>query len=197
MFTGIIRELGTVTRIERSKGLVRLTVFAPKTASRLEPLDSIAVNGVCVTAVQVSRGAMTFELIPETQRLTTLGRLRPGARVHVEPALTMSDRLNGHILLGHVDGVGAIVSRRRQPGELVLEIRVPPTLRRFLVPKGPIAVDGVSLTVGQSLRRSTFTIHLIPETLRHTTFESRRHGEAVNLEVDYLAKLIHQFAMSR
>ena len=197
MFTGIIRELGTVTRIERSKDLVRVAVFAPKSAARAEPLDSIAVNGVCVTAVQVSRGAMTFELIPETQRLTTLGALSSGARVHVEPSLALSDRLNGHILLGHVDGIGSIVTRRQLGGELILEIRTPPTLRRFLVPKGPIAVDGVSLTVGQALRRSTFTIHLIPETLRYTTLGSRRRGEPVNLEVDYLAKLLHQFLKTR
>ena len=197
MFTGIIRELGTVTRIERSKDLVRLTVFAPRTAARVGPLESIAVNGVCVSVVQVSRGAMTFELIPETRRLTTLGTLTPGVRVHMEPSLAMSDRLNGHILLGHVDGVGSVVTRRQFQGELVLEIRAPTALRRFLVPKGPIAVDGVSLTLGQAVRRSTFTIHLIPETLRQTTLGSRRRGQPVNLEVDYLAKLILQFAVPR
>ena len=196
MFAGIIRELGTVSRVERSKGLTHLSIYAPKTTARVERLESVAVNGVCLSVVDLSRQAMVFEMIPETQRLTTLGNLRSGDRVHVEPSLSLSDRLGGHILFGHVDGLGTVVKRRQLAGELVLEIRIPPQLRTFLVPKGPVAVDGVSLTVGARLTTSTFSIHLIPETLRQTTLRSRLVGERVNVELDYLAKLVSQLVRS-
>ena len=197
MFTGIIRELGTVTRNERRNGVVRLTVQAPKTAAKIAPLESIAVNGVCLSAVRVERGAMAFEVIPETLRLTALAGLRPGARVHVEPSLTLLDRIGGQLLLGHIDGVGRLIRRTPRSGELALEIQIAPTLRRFLVPKGPIAVDGVSLTMGERLGRSSFTVHLIPETMRQTTLGDRPVGSTVNLELDYLTKLIWQFTRSR
>lgn len=197
MFTGIVRELGTVMRVERPDGLARLSVHAPQTASRVGRLESVAVNGVCLSVVDVRRHAMVFEVIPETQRLTTLGSLRSGARVHLEPSLSVTDRLHGHILFGHVDGVGTVVRRRERPGELVVEIRAAPQLRRFLVAKGPVAVDGVSLTVGHSPTASTFTVHLIPETLRQTTLGLRAAGDRVNIELDYLAKLVHQFLSHR
>ena len=193
MFTGIVQEIGTVTRIERRDGLTRLSIQAPKTASRLARLESVAVSGVCLSAVSVGRGAVAFEVIEETRGLTTIGTWRPGERVNVEPSLSLTDRLGGHILLGHVDGVGTVVKRRQSRGELILEIRVPSVVRRFLVPKGPVAVDGVSLTVGGRLTASTFSIHLIPETLRQTTLRQVRPGDRVNVEADYLAKLVHQF----
>lgn len=197
MFTGIIRELGTVRRVEHAKGLMRLAIDAPATASRIQPLESVAVNGVCLSVVNVRRQTMTFEMIRETQRLTTLGALRSGDRVHVEPSLSLSDRLNGHILLGHVDGMGTIVKRRQLAGELVLEIRMGAGLRKLLVPKGPVAIDGVSLTVGSTLTHSTLAIYLIPETLRQTTLRSRMVGDRVNVELDYVAKLVWQFATGR
>ena len=124
MFTGIVRELGTVVRMERRNGLLRLGLSAPQTAARVQRLESVAVNGVCLSVVDVRGHTLTFELIRETQRLTTLGTLRSGDQVHVEPSLSLSDRLNGHILLGHVDGMGTVTKRRQLPGELVLEIRV-------------------------------------------------------------------------
>ena len=192
MFTGIIQELGTVWRVERSRGLSRLTVAAPAVAARVRILESVAVNGVCLTVVDVRRPAMTFELIGHTQRLTTLGALRRGERVHVEPSLSLSDRLSGHLVFGHVDGLGAVVKRRQHAGELVLELRVPEALRRLVVPKGPVAVDGVSLTVGDTPTRLTFTVHLIPETLRQTALRGRKVHDRVNVEVDYFAKLVAQ-----
>jgi len=193
MFTGIIRETGTILRVERANGVARLTVHAPKTASRVGRLESVAVHGVCLSVVDVRRQAMLFEVIPETLRLTTLGGVRSGARVHLEPSLSVTDRLGGQILFGHVDGLGTVVRRRQRAGELVLELRVPAALRKFLVAKGPVAVDGVSLTVGESPSASTFRVHLIPETLRQTTLGARAVGDRVNLELDYLAKLVHQF----
>ena len=197
MFTGIIRDIGTVARVERADGLVRLTVSAPNTAARVTPLESVAVNGVCLTVVGVRRGTMAFEVIPQTQQATAVGALRAGHRVNVEPSLSLSDRLGGQLLFGHVDGLGTVTRRRQQRGELVLEVRIGTALRRFLVPKGPVAVDGVSLTVGETLKGSTFTVHLIPETLRQTTLRSLAAGDRVNVEVDYFAKLVAQFLRSR
>ena len=166
MFTGIIQEVGTVAQVERSRGLACLTIAVPKIASCVERLDSVAINGVCLSVVAVRHGTICFEIIGETQRLTTLGTLRSGERVNVEPSLLVSDRLSGHVVFGHVDGVGTVASRRQLQGELVLTIRLASALRKSLVPKGPVAVDWVSLTVGRALGPSTFTVHLIPETLR-------------------------------
>jgi len=193
MFTGIIREIGTVARVERLRGVVRVTISAPKTAGRAQRLDSVAVNGVCLSVVAVRHDALRFDMIPETRTLTALGRLRRGDRVNLEPSLLVTDRLSGHLIFGHVDGTGVVAARRQHAGELVLTVRVAPVLRRLLVPKGPVTVDGVSVTVGRALTRSTFTIHLIPETLRQTTLGQRQAGEAVNLELDYFAKLTRQF----
>jgi len=197
MFTGIIQEVGTVASVGRSQGLMRLSIHAPKTASRVQQLESVAVNGVCLSVVNVRQGLLAFEVIPETQELTALGRLCRGDRVNLEPSLSVSDRLSGHIVFGHVDGAGTVIRRKQQSGELMLEVRVPLSLRRFIVPKGPLAVDGVSLTVGRRLGRSTFTIHLIPETLHQTTLAQRRVGDRVNVEIDYFAKLVQQFTQRR
>lgn len=197
MFTGIIQELGTVVGVKRSAGLVRLSISGPKTAARVARLESVAVNGVCLTAIHVTQHTMVFEVIQETQSGTTLGTLRSGGRVHLEPSLLVSDRLNGHLLFGHVDGLGTVVKRRELPSELVLTIRVAPTLRKYLVPKGPIAIDGVSLTVGALSPPSAFTIHLIPETLRQTTLHAKRLGDCVNIELDYFAKLMWQFLSTK
>ena len=197
MFTGIIQELGTVERVERSRGLLRLSVHAPKTASKVGRLESVAVSGVCLSVVDLRHGTMTFEVIRETQSLTTLGSLHRGDRVNLEPSLSVSDRLSGHFVFGHVDGIGTVAARRELDGEVRLDLRVPAALRRFLVAKGPVAVDGVSLTVGRVVRGSTVTVHLIPETMRQTTLGAVQAGTAVNVELDYFAKLLRQFQQSR
>ena len=193
MFTGLIQELGTVIRVQRSKGLIRLGLEAPKTAARVQRLDSVAVNGVCLSVVGCDERTMAFEVIQETARLTTLSTVRCGNRVNLELSLGMSDRLGGQILFGHVDGVGTIVQRRERPGGVALTVRLASSMRKFVVPKGPIAVDGVSLTVGEVLTSATFAVHLIPETLRQTTLRFLAVRDRVNLEVDYLAKLVWQF----
>jgi len=193
MFTGIIQELGTVVSAQKRDGLIRLAVEAPTTAAAAHAMDSIAVNGACLTLVRARDGVMEFDVIPETQRLTSLHGLRAGARVNLEPSLRVTDRLSGHLVFGHVDGLGTIAKRRQQAGELILEIRLPSSLGRFVVSKGPIAIDGVSLTVGHRHGTSSFTVHLIPETLRLTALGARRAGERVNIELDYFAKLIRQF----
>ncbi len=192
MFTGIVREIGAVAEAARAQGLMRLAVFAPKTAGAVTRLESVAVNGVCLSIVRVKAGVLEFELIPETVARTTLGRVKRGDRLNLEPSLSVTDRLNGHVMFGHIDGVGEVVQRRQRAAEFVLRIRVGRGLRRFLVEKGPIAVDGVSLTVGPRPASTAFAVHLIPETLRQTTLGGRRVGDRVNLEVDYLAKLVLQ-----
>ena len=197
MFTGIVQERGRVVHRQRAKGLVRLTVEAPRTAATVQRLESVAVNGVCLSVVAVGASALTFEVILETQQLTTIGQLQVGDPVNLEPSLSVSDRLGGHLLFGHIDAVGTVVSRRQRPGELVLEIRVAEALRKFLVPKGAVAVDGVSLTVGRVLTARTFTVHLIPETLRQTTLRDRLVDHRVNVEIDYFAKLVWQYVRGR
>jgi len=197
MFTGIIQELGTVARVQRSRGLLRLSVHAPKTASKVGRLESVAVNGVCLSVVALRQGTITFEVIRETQALTTLESLRPGDRVNLEPSLGVADRLSGHFVFGHVDGVATVAARRELDGEVRLDLRAPASLRKLLVAKGPVAVDGVSLTVGRVVRGSTFSIHLIPETMRQTTLGAQQVGSRVNVELDYVAKLLRQFTASR
>jgi len=197
MFTGIIRDIGTIEAMERADGIRRLRIHAPGFCRGVGVGESVAVNGVCLSAVQIRQGTMAFELIPETCRFTTLGGLRAGDRVNLEPSLTLSDRLNGHLVFGHVDGIGSIVRVRRQAGQLELTIRVGRELRRYLAPKSPLAVDGVSLTVGGRLSRTDCSVFLIPEALRKTTLGSRRVGERVNLEVDYVAKLVAQMVSQR
>lgn len=197
MFTGIIRELGTIVARERANGIHRLRVHAPALCRGVGVGESVAVNGVCLSAVQIRQGTMTFEIIPETCRFTTLGGLRAGDRVNLEPSLTLSDRLNGHLVFGHVDGVGTIVRLRRQAAQMELTIRVGRDLRRYLVPKSPLAVDGVSMTLGGRLSPTSCSVFLIPETLRKTTLGSRRVGDRVNVEIDYVAKLVAQMLSRR
>ncbi len=197
MFTGIVREIGTLARVKRISGLIRLTFSAPKTAAILEPMDSVAVNGVCLTVAASKESEFTVEMIPETQRRTSLPALRPGARVNLEPSMALTDRFGGHLVFGHVDDVGSVSRRRQVKGELILEIAIKKALRRFLVPKGPVTVDGVSLTVGAKLTAETFSVHLIPETLRRTTLAERIEKDRVNLEIDYFAKLFAQFHARR
>ncbi len=192
MFTGIVQELGTVVRVERRDAVDRLTVQASKVADGLQVGESVAVNGVCLSVVRQRQSDLVFEVIPETRRLTSLKTVAAGSRVNLERSLTLNDRLNGHLVLGHVDGVGRIVRRSHKASDVMLEIRVDRALRRFIVPKGPIAVDGISLTVGTKLTAASFHVFLIPDTIRKTTLGLRKTGDLVNIELDYFAKLITQ-----
>ena len=191
MFTGIVQEIGTVTRVKRAGGLATLTIAAPKISAGLGLGESVSVNGVCLSVVRAGRGALEFEMVPETRRVTTLGGVRAGSRVNLEPSLRLSDRLNGHVVLGHVDGTGRITQLQRRGEHIAMTLRVPGALDCDVVLKGPIAVDGVSLTVGR-LRGRAVTVFLIPETLRRTTLGLRAVGDAVNVEADYVAKLVRE-----
>lgn len=182
MFTGIVETAGRVRAARRTSKGVRLEVEGPW---KIPSGASVAVGGVCLTALE-GRG-LAFDVIPETLKRTTLGELRPGARVNLERALAAGARLDGHIVQGHVDGTGVVESLSRKGGEATLAVRVPPSLEDQIVPKGSIAVDGVSLTV-VDVKDGRFTVALIPTTLRRTTLGKLRKGDRVNLETDVLAK---------
>ena len=198
MFTGIVEELGTVEALEDQGDAVRLTVHGPLVTSDAARGDSISVNGCCLTVVTDTDTAtdgraevFTADVMHETLAKTSLGGLEPGARVNLERAVTPATRLGGHIVQGHVDGTGTVV--RRTPSEHweVVEISLPADLERYLVPKGSITVDGISLTV-VDVEPESFTVSLIPETLARTTLGFKQAGDLVNLEVDVIAKYVEK-----
>ena len=181
MFTGIVEQMGTV----ETAG-TRLAVTTPL-AAQLERGDSIAVNGVCLTAVEITPDHFEADVMEETLSRSALGALQEGDRVNLELALRVGDRLGGHFVQGHVDATGRILEIEQREHSRVLTIGAPPELMRFVVEKGSIAVDGVSLTVAEAGAKS-FAVSLIPETLERTTLGSAGEGDPVNLEVDMLAK---------
>jgi riboflavin synthase len=193
MFTGIVEELGTVTAVEHQGDAVRLTVAARTVLDDVSLGDSIAVNGCCLTvaALGEDRETWTADLMQETLDRTALGGLAPGQRVNLERAVRADQRLGGHLVQGHVDGVGTVTARTPSAHWEVVEISLPPALARYLVGQGSVTVDGVSLTV-VDVGPDRFTVSLIPETLARTTLGTRGVGEPVNLEVDILAKYVER-----
>jgi riboflavin synthase len=190
MFTGIVRELGKVERVEPTDDGLRLRVCAPETASAVDDGDSVSVSGVCLTAVAVEDGVIAFDVVQETLRRSTLGRLEDGAGVNVEPALRAGDPVGGHFVQGHVDGVGRV----RTVTPEGLEIEAEPEIMRYCVEKGSIAVEGVSLTIA-GLDETSFTVALVPHTREVTTLGRIAEGDELNLEVDMLAKYIEKLAV--
>jgi len=189
MFTGIVEELGTVEAVEQQSDAVRLTVRATTALEGTDLGDSIAVNGCCLTVAERTAVTWTADVMAETLAKTGLGSLATGDRVNLERAATVGSRLGGHLVQGHVDAVGHVV--RREPGEHwdVVTVSMPRELAPYLVDKGSITVDGVSLTVVEA-QRDGFTVSLIPETLRRTTLGFREPGDAVNLEADVIGKYV-------
>jgi riboflavin synthase len=187
MFTGLVEALGTVERVE-AEADGRALVLAAPFAAELAPGDSVAINGACLTVVAAGRTAR-FQAGPETLRRTNLGELRPGDRVNLERALRVGDRLGGHLVQGHVDGLGRVASRERQGEWEVVWFSAPAELAAQMVPKGSVAVDGVSLTL-VDVTDDGFSVALIPHTLEHTTLGFKRPGASVNLETDVLAKYV-------
>jgi riboflavin synthase len=196
LFTGIVEELGTVAAVEDQGDAIRLTIRATTVLEDAGLGDSIAVNGCCLTVAERDGDTWTADVMQETLDKTSLYGVRPGDRVNLERAVTATTRLGGHIVQGHVDAVGSVA--RRTPSEHweVVEIEMPPALGRYLVDKGSITVDGVSLTVVEA-RDDRFTVSLIPETLARTTLGSRQPGDRVNLEVDILAKHVEKLLAHR
>jgi riboflavin synthase len=196
MFTGIVEELGTVDRLEEQGDAVRLTVSGPLVTTDAGLGDSIAVNGCCLTVAERDGEAFTADVMRETLDKTSLGGLRPGDRVNLERAVTPTTRLGGHVVQGHVDATGTL--RRRTPSDHweLVEVGMPADVGRYLVPKGSVTVDGVSLTVVE-VGEDSFTVSLIPETLARTTLGLKQTGDAVNLEVDVMAKYVEKLLQER
>jgi riboflavin synthase len=190
MFTGLIREIGTIKAMAPRGGVVRLDIEAPLISASSKPGQSIAVNGICLTVTAINGRCFSVEAATETRRLTTLENWRRGNRVHLEPALRAGDALDGHLVQGHVDGVGRISSVKKSGGSLLVTITLEPALARFLTPKGSVAVDGVSLTVDEGPFTDRFTVNLIPHTMQGTNFGTVKSGRHVNLEMDVLVKSV-------
>lgn len=191
MFTGLVEATGTVVDVAQEPDGVRLTVTSEAVAPQLSEGDSVTVNGVCLTATRVEAGAFSADVMAETLRRSSLGPLEPGSEVNLEPALRAADRLGGHIVQGHVDGVGAVESVTPEGIAHTVRIAAGPEILRYVVERGSIAVDGVSLTVAQ-VDPDAFVVALIPETLGRTTLGSLAPGRRVNLEVDILAKYVEK-----
>ena len=196
MFTGIIEELGKVVSIEPQPDAMRLTIAGPVVTSDISRGDSISVNGACLTAVEISDGTFTADVMNETLRLTSLGDLKVESSVNLERAMNAATRFGGHMVLGHVDGVGEIVSRKPSENWEWVTIRIPRELMKYVVLKGSITIDGISLTVNE-VTEDTVSFSLIPETLRVTTLGVKQAGDHVNVEADIMAKHIEKLLESR
>jgi riboflavin synthase alpha subunit len=196
MFTGIVRERGRVVSLEGDAGGVRLLVEAPLSAARTRRGDSVAINGCCLTAIEIDAGRIAFDAVPETLRRTALAHLEPGADVNVEPALRAGDPLGGHYVQGHIDAVGRIRSVEHEGDGRRVWIEAPPEVIGLCVEKGAIAVDGVSLTVAE-LDGHAFAVALVPHTLSQTTLGAISPGDEVNLETDVLAKYVERLLPAR
>lgn len=192
MFTGIVRGLGRVVRLERRGGDVRLHLDAgalPADDAQLG--DSIAVSGVCLTAVELQPPVISFDVSNETLSLTTLGQLVAGDPVNLEPALRLADRLGGHLVSGHVDGVGKVVSIAIDARSQRWTFEVPGGLERYIAAKGSVCIDGTSVTINE-VGGQRFGVNLVPHTIAHTTFHARRTGDPVNIEVDMIARYVER-----
>ncbi|MGW1766259.1 riboflavin synthase [Streptomyces sp. NPDC002073] len=191
MFTGIVEELGEVTAVEELEDASRFRLRGPVVTEGAKHGDSIAVNGVCLTVVETADGEFTADVMAETLKRSSLGALTAGSRVNLERPMALGGRLGGHLVQGHVDGTGAIVSRTPSEHWEIVKVSLPRQLSRYVVEKGSITVDGVSLTVVEAAA-DWFTISLIPTTLALTTLGIKQAGDPVNLEVDVLAKYVER-----
>jgi riboflavin synthase len=191
MFTGIVEEVGTLVARREQPGSARFTIHAPLVSSDARAGDSIAVNGVCLTVVAVEGVQFGTDVMGETLRRSSLGSAREPDRLNLERAVKLGERLGGHLVQGHVDGTGTVLSRTSCGCWELLRIELPGMLARYVVEKGSIAVDGVSLTVIEA-GSSSFTVGLIPTTRERTTLGTREPGELVNLEVDVIAKYVER-----
>jgi riboflavin synthase len=193
MFTGIIEEVGRVVRISQGNGTRRLTVASERLAKELRKGDSIAVSGVCLTAVEIMPESISFDLAEETWKRTALSRIREGALVNLELPMRADGRFGGHIVQGHVDGTGKFLALDRIEGadDYWLRIEIPPELTRYVISKGSLSIEGISLTVAK-IDGTQVTVAIIPHTVTATNLKSLRPGDAVNLEVDIIAKYVEK-----
>ena len=192
MFTGLIESQGIVTNVQRVSGGAQIQIYAPEFGRDMALGDSVAVDGACLTVAQFQRGAFVADVSDETLDKTTLGDLRQSSKVNLERALRLSDRLGGHMVTGHVEGVGRLLLRHPAGNSTIYQFQVPPALMEFIVPKGSIAIDGISLTIAQ-IRGESFAAAVVPHTEATTTLKEKPIGAAVNVEVDVMAKYVKRF----
>ncbi|MBE0651297.1 MAG: riboflavin synthase [Bacteroidales bacterium] len=196
MFTGIIEETGSIRQISRGSKSVKLTIEASLVLEDTRVGDSISTNGICLTVVEMDGRSFTVDVMAETLRRTSLNRLTTGSRVNLERALRLSDRLGGHLLSGHVDGLGVIREITTEDIARVINIDTTPDLLRYIVAKGSIAIDGISLTV-VAVDERAFSVSIIPHTATVTTLLDKQPGDAVNLETDMIAKYVEKLLFSK
>jgi riboflavin synthase len=192
MFTGLIETQGVVTHVQKVSGGAQIQIYAPEFGRDMALGDSIAVDGACLTVAQFQRGAFVADVSDETLGKTTLGQLHQSAKVNLERAMRLSDRLGGHIVTGHVEGVGRLLLRHPAGNSTIYQFQVPPSLMEYVVPKGSIAVDGISLTIAQ-IRGESFAAAVVPHTEAVTTLKDKPIGAPVNIEVDVMAKYVKRF----
>ena len=192
MFTGIIEELGTVGQMDRRPDSIKLTIQARKVLEGTQLGDSIAVNGVCLTVTSMTDSSFTADVMHETMRRSSLSDIKSGSKVNLERAMQVGGRLGGHIVSGHIDGVGHIARIASDGIARVITISIPKDMEPFIVEKGSIAIDGISLTV-VSVGNSQFSVSIIPHTMAHTTLIDKHPGAFVNLETDVIGKYVHSF----
>jgi len=204
MFTGIIQHVGQIISTETRDGDCRLMIEAGVVLAHAKPGDSIAVSGICLTAVEISHEKFAADVSRETLSLTTAGSWKKGSKVNLEPALAAGQPLGGHLVSGHVDGVGKLLSKHEDARSWRMRFEAPKTLARYLVQKGSITVDGVSLTVneacpeqGRGAEGSAFAVNMVPHTLQHTTLGLLQPGDVVNLEVDLIARYLEKLVSER
>ena len=196
MFTGIIEGLGTISGIRPAGKGKRLSVEADFTLDQTKIGDSIAVNGACLTVINIRAKQFDVDLSPETLTTSTFDQARRGDRVNLERALRLSDRLDGHLVSGHVDGIGLIKSKEKQGNAIMITVTVPESLTRYMIHKGSVAVDGVSLTIN-AFGTNSFTVSIIPHTADITTVGLKQKGDAVNIETDMIGKYVERFTQGQ
>jgi riboflavin synthase len=196
MFTGIIEEIGTISRIQRGGTWCVLTIAAKTVLEDAKLGDSIAVNGVCLTVTSFSQNHFTVDVMPETFEKTNLSKFTMGERVNLERAIVAGGRFGGHMVSGHVDGQGRIATRENYGNAVVFKIEATEQLLHYMVPKGSITIDGISLTILE-VGSSSFSISIIPHTLQETTLQTKGVGDQVNLECDMIGKYIEKFISAR
>jgi len=191
MFTGLVEELGKVKAIARGVKSVRLTIEAHKVINDVKLGDSIAVNGTCLTVVEYNENCFTADVMPETVDRTALASLKIGSKVNLERTLAIGDRFGGHIVSGHIDGIGTIIAKDKDDNAIIVRIKAGPEVMRYVVNKGSIAIDGISLTIVE-FEQDWFTVSLIPHSAAVTTLGFKKTGDNVNLETDVIGKYVEK-----
>lgn len=196
MFTGIIEEIGTIRSIQWGSKSAILTIQAAKILQDVKIGDSINTNGVCLTVTTFGSNEFSVDVMAETMRHTNLATLRAGSKVNLERALKLNDRLGGHLVSGHIDGTGTISNLLREDNAVWVTIKTKPEITRYILHKGSVALDGISLTVAES-KQNTFKVSVIPHTGMETTLLSKQHGDTVNIECDQVGKYIEKFLLNK